>query len=92
MACGKPVVSTRVASGVPWVNRHEETGLTVEPGDVGALRGALQRLVADGALRTRLGEAGRRRVLADFTVEAMGDRAVALYEEVRSGSAPEPVR
>ena len=31
MACGKPVVSTAVASGVPWVNQHEVTGLVEMP-------------------------------------------------------------
>ena len=38
MASAIPVVSTRVASGVPWVNKDEETGLVVAPGDAGALR------------------------------------------------------
>jgi glycosyltransferase involved in cell wall biosynthesis len=88
MVCGKPVVSTRVPSGVPWVNQHEETGLTVPPGDADALREALRRLLLDGPLRARLGEAARRRVLETFTLEQMGARAVEVYEAaVREGQA-----
>src|SRR5258706_59040 len=41
MASGTPVISTSVASGVPWVNRHDETGLVVSPGDVQGLRTAI---------------------------------------------------
>lgn len=82
MLCGKPVVSTRVKSGVPWVNRDGETGLTVAPGDAAALRAAIAALASDASLRSRLGEAGRRRVLAEFTMQRMADRTVALYEEV----------
>jgi rhamnosyl/mannosyltransferase len=82
MACGRPVVSTRLPSGVPWVNRHEETGLTVPPGDSGALRAALVRLVDDPVLRVRLGAAGRRRVEAEFTLEQMSTRTAALYHEI----------
>jgi rhamnosyl/mannosyltransferase len=78
MACGKPVVSTRVPTGVPWVNRHEETGLTVPPGDVDALRGAIDRLVRDPALCQRFGCAGSARVASEFTLERMGRRAAAV--------------
>lgn len=82
MACGKPVVSTDLPTGVPWVNRNEETGLVVPPGDHGALASALTRLAGDAALRSRLGECGRQRVAEEFTADRMIARAVALYREV----------
>jgi rhamnosyl/mannosyltransferase len=82
MACGKPVISTDLATGVPWVNRHEETGLVVPPGDPGALREALDRLLGDEALRDRFGGAGRRRVTTEFTLDRMVERTVALYRAV----------
>ena len=85
MACGKPVVSTRVRSGVPWVNRHGETGLTVAPSDVEGLRQAIGALVGDPALRRRMGDAGRARVAAEFTLDRMAQRTIALYEEVARG-------
>jgi glycosyltransferase involved in cell wall biosynthesis len=82
MACGKPVVSTSVPSGVPWVNQDNETGLIVRPGDADALAGAVRCLVGDPALRARLGDAGRRRVAREFTAVRMAERTVALYREV----------
>ena len=87
MACGRPVVSTRVASGVPWVNRDGETGLTVPPSDPDALRDAIRRLIADAGLRARLGAAGHARVVADFTMDGMAARAADVYEQVRGADA-----
>lgn len=87
MAAGKPVVSTRLRSGVPWVNRHEETGLVVEPGDAGDLGAALARLIVDPALRARLGQRGHARVRQEFGLAAMADRFVRLCEEVVQASA-----
>lgn len=84
MTCGKPVVSTNVSSGVPWVNRHEETGIVVEPGDADGLADALNRLLRDATLRERMGTAGRARVVRDFTLEAMASSTAALYREVVS--------
>ena len=88
MACGKPVVSTSVPSGVPWVNQHDETGLIVPPGDANALARALQCLVENPALRARLGDEGRCRVAREFTAARMAERTVALYREVLAGEAP----
>jgi rhamnosyl/mannosyltransferase len=82
MACGTPVVNTRLASGVPWVSRHQETGLTVMPGDSRALAAAIERLLDDDGLRRQFGTAARARVRSEFTVEAMGDRVAAVYDEV----------
>jgi glycosyltransferase involved in cell wall biosynthesis len=86
MACGKPVVSTNLPTGVPWVNRHEETGLVVGPGDATALAGALNRLIADPALRARLGTRARQRVEETFTVERMRSRAEEVYRGVIGSS------
>jgi glycosyltransferase involved in cell wall biosynthesis len=82
MACGKPVVSTDVPSGVSWVNQHERTGLVVPAGQPGALRAALERLMADPSLRQRFGDAGRDRVDAEFTLARLRDRLRGLYEEL----------
>ena len=82
MACGKPVVSTSVQSGVGWVNRHDESGLVVPPGDVEALAAAVGRLISDAELRARLGAAGAARVRRDFTLPMMADRFVSFCHEV----------
>jgi glycosyltransferase involved in cell wall biosynthesis len=82
MACGKPVVSTNLPTGVPWVNRDRETGLIVEPGDARALAAALNVLIAHPALRERMGQCAQRRVAAQFTVERMALESAALYRQV----------
>ncbi len=93
MACGRPVVSTDLETGVPWVNQHETTGLVVRPGDAAALAAALTRLSGDPVLRERFGAAGRARVASQFTVEAMTRATTALYEEVvRDARVMEPSR
>jgi glycosyltransferase involved in cell wall biosynthesis len=79
MACGKPVVCCDLGNGVTFVNRHEETGLVVPPRDPVALASAIQRLVHDPQLSSRLGDAGRRRARADFPVDRMVEQHLSLY-------------
>jgi rhamnosyl/mannosyltransferase len=88
MARRKPVISTRLATGVPWVNVDGVTGLTVPPGDAGALRDALQQLNDDPGLREQMGGAAHERYLAEFSRSRMVDRTQALYAAVRA----EPLR
>jgi rhamnosyl/mannosyltransferase len=82
MACGRPVISTDLPTGVREVNVAGETGLVVPVGDVQMLRQALLRLAGDEAERRRLGAAGRRRVEERFTLRQMVDAHLALYREV----------
>ena len=85
MARSKPVVSTRVASGVPWVNQDGVTGLTTPPGDADALRTALARILESAELRMQMGHAARRRFLECFTHRRMVEQTTALYEDVSRG-------
>jgi len=81
MACGKPVISTDVPSGVSWVNQHERTGLVVPAGEVEPLRAAIVTLMSDPASRQRLGDAGRERVDREFTLVRLRERLRGFYEE-----------
>lgn len=81
-ACGVPVVSTRLASGVPFVNAHGETGLVVTPGDPVELAAAMDLLLGDDALRCELGRRARERFEAEFSLQVMGDRVLGLYERL----------
>lgn len=80
-ASGTPVVCTDLPTGVPWVNVDGETGLVVPVADVAALASALRRLTGDADLRARMGAAARERVLAEFTVDRMVERTLAVYAE-----------
>ena len=82
MACGKPVVSTALPTGVVYVNRDGETGLVVPPRDSAALARAIERLLAEPDLRRSLGEAGRERVQREFTREMYAERVNAVYQEM----------
>lgn len=91
MAAGLPVVNTRLDSGVPFVSLHEETGLTVEPGDPVALAAAINRLLDDESLRRSLGSAARQRARQQFSLSAMTSRTLALYDAVLRYPASTPV-
>ena len=85
MACGVPVVNTRLTTGMSYVNLDGVTGLAVPPGDAGALAEALNRLLADETLRRKLGEQARERVLSEFTHDINARRTLELYAELLTG-------
>ena len=81
MALEVPVLATRVA-GIPRLVRHDENGLLVEPGDVTAMTNALEKLLRDADLRTRLGRAGRATVERDYSFAARMHKVRAMYDEL----------
>ncbi len=80
-ACGKPVVSTNLPTGVPFVNVNNKTGLIVAARNSHALVWALNSLLESQQLRKSFGENGRDRVESEFTKEKMGKRVLGVYEE-----------
>lgn len=78
MGAGLAVVATDVP-GHRDVVRDGETGLLVPPADQRALAAAVGRLIDDPGLRRRMGEAGRRRVSAEFGIRAMVEATAAIY-------------
>jgi L-malate glycosyltransferase len=81
MACGKPIVATRVG-GIPEVVVDGETGLLVPPRDHGAMADAVVRLLTDETLRARMGAAGLARLRRHFTAEVMAERTAAVYKRL----------
>ena len=87
MAMRKPVVAT-ATGGLPEIVQEGETGMLVPPGDADALAKAVSSLLQDPARCRQLGEAGRTRVAAHFTVEAMMDQLVSGYESLLGREVP----
>jgi glycosyltransferase involved in cell wall biosynthesis len=79
MLAGLPVVATRVSS-LPELVADGETGVLVPPDDPVALAAAVERALAEPAL----GERGRARAHAEFSVARMAERTLAVYARART--------
>ena len=78
MAHGRPVVAGAVGGLLDLVV-NGETGILVEPGNVPALRAALERLLVDPELRRRMGDAGRKRAVEHFGWDAITRKTLDVY-------------
>ncbi len=83
MATGRPVIASRTGGLIDLVS-HEETGLLVPPGDVNVLRQAMERLIGDPELRSRMGHAAKQRV-GQFQAGQVVPRVEQVYERVLVG-------
>ncbi len=86
MAAGTPLVSTELGTGTSWVNQDGVTGLVVPPRDEKALVAAVNRLLADDALRQEMGARGQERARSEFDLPVLVDRVMTVYEEVLSSA------
>jgi glycosyltransferase involved in cell wall biosynthesis len=85
LAAGRPMVATAV-DGTPEVVIHEKTGLLVPPANPTALAEAIERLLDNPELASRLAADGRRFVRENFTLQRQIDETVALYSELTGQS------
>ncbi|MFE9357746.1 glycogen synthase [Streptomyces olivaceoviridis] len=83
MACGTPVVASRVG-GIPEVVDDGRTGLLVDVDDgfESGLARALDAVLGDPDAARRMGEAGRARAVGEFGWDAVARRTAGLYEEI----------
>ncbi len=84
MACGVPVVATRVGAFEELV-RAGETGLLVPPGDAGEMARAVAGLLDDPATLARMGTAARAHMLARFRLEREAEEIMGVYRKLLEG-------
>lgn len=80
MASGRPVIGSRIGGIVDQIV-DGESGFLVPPGDVDALREAMMKLIADPALRERMGAAAKERV-QKFQATTVVSRIETLYQNI----------
>jgi D-inositol-3-phosphate glycosyltransferase len=80
MACGTPVVGTRVG-GLQTVIEDGESGILVPAGDYQALAEAMSQVLTDARLRMHLAHGARDRA-ERFTWRSVGDQMIDLYDDV----------
>jgi len=81
MALGVPVIGVE-GQGVIDIVRDGENGLLVKPEDAESLTAAWEALLSDDAVRSRLGEAGRRSVVDKLSWTATGENYQQFFQEV----------
>lgn len=80
MACGKPVVSSDLPTGVTYVNRHEHTGIVVPPADADSLARGISLMLDRPDLCLKYGENAQKRVKKEFSIEIMVEKIHRIYE------------
>ncbi|MEE9217590.1 MAG: glycosyltransferase family 4 protein [Acidobacteriota bacterium] len=81
---GTPVIGTR-SGGTPEIVRDGENGLLVDRGDAAALAAALERMLADKALRERFAASQRRLSTSTLSSDSIGEAHLDLYRSLCAG-------
>lgn len=87
MICRKPVICCELHNGVNYVNPHNATGLTVPPENAEALADAINRILQDNSLHTRLANAAYQRASEKFSLATMCKKTLAVYHKVLKRNA-----
>jgi len=80
----KPLICCEIGTGTTWVNRHNETGLSIPPANPAALAQAMNLLANDDDLCARFGKCSRERWQKHFSPAVVGTAYRQLYDELLS--------
>ena len=78
LSCGLPVLATSVG-GARDVIQHNVNGYLIPPEDLSSLKNGLLTLLGDEALRTKLGQGGRQRIISDYSLDSVADKLSDVY-------------
>ena len=87
MASGLPVVATRVG-GTPELVEEGQTGLLTPPSAPVEMAAAIRAYCVDRDMGRRHGQAGRKKVEATFSIDAMVQGYLSVYDAVKHGAQP----
>ncbi len=79
---GRPMISCEIGTGTSYVNAHEETGFVVLPESPQELTQAMNELLTDDDLATKMGNDARVRYEKLFSGPALGRSYAALFREI----------
>ncbi|MBI5347181.1 MAG: glycosyltransferase family 4 protein [Candidatus Aenigmarchaeota archaeon] len=80
-ACETPVVATNVG-GIPEVVKDKKTGFLVDYGNWDEMEKYIEVLLKNEKLRTKMGKAGRKHVVENFSIKVIVDKLEKIYRDV----------
>jgi glycosyltransferase involved in cell wall biosynthesis len=81
MSCARPVIISNIRGLWSHLLKDGENCLMVPPGDKAALAAAINKVVSDPELASRLGSAARETAVAYFSLDALGQSTLALARQ-----------
>jgi len=82
MACGKPVIATRIPGVTDTIVEDGKTGILVAPRDADGLAAAIRSVLDDSAAAAAMGARARAAVMQRFALDAAAERWSAIYRKV----------
>ncbi len=79
---GKPLISCEIGTGTSFINKHDETGIVVTPGDSKSLKEAMLRLLENPIMAKRFGENAKLRSKKLFNAERQANIYFDIYSEL----------
>lgn len=79
MACGLPVVATKVGGNIDLVE-DKVNGYLVEPGNVDEIKNAIENLLRDEEKLKEIGKINREKIVRSYSFEAIGEKYLSLFK------------